>query len=656
MWATGFTSLAVVWLISLGYTCYQIIYPTECPHVNGSSAYRQCFEPLIGADDRIDIHFFVGTGDAPGNRSIWSAFNQSALDTFNVDFVVPIPPVVRTNAVQLNAWIVIEGGNKTIEEWVVQNEQVKPLDVKELTLGIHDTASTITEKDALPNKQHSILQVRTVPDPLKRMVVKHPITLLHRPLSSSSTRNLLDSASVIAEVVDNKKITSQVQVQHWKYGLHPLVVRWVHFGNNALQSSRVDVLNLHLHTRRMPISGEASRVYQYTYEPLLYVDDLSLMRKDLLVMSENVSWPDPKLRFRFTPTSVAMHAYKSMMTNVMEMAERVLGEVERDELRYWMSDERLTRYLLTQAITMLHLLLEYLAFRDDWHFFVGRENFSGISASATLFASLRNMILFLYLADSDTSIIVLFLMGKNIVWSFYKLYKVTKPSLQWVEGRRFPVLSYLDTKTMSEEEATIIAYDRYATLHVSMAVYPLVIGLSIYSLLHYTYSSWWSWLISSLADSVYSFGFISLCPQLYINYKLRSVAHLPMGAFAYKIFNTFIDDVFAFMVKMPLKHRIMTLRDDIVFLGFVYQWWAYRKDPSRTNEFGFKYDTHDKCSSAIKITASADAKQSQENSTVLAPETEPMPDTEILSSSPEAESTQEKSLHKRRSRSKSRNQ
>ncbi len=128
-----------------------------------------------------------------------------------------------------------------------------------------------------------------------------------------------------------------------------------------------------------------------------------------------------------------------------------------------------------------------------------------------------------------------------------------------------------------------------------------------------------------------------------------------MGAFAYKIFNTFIDDVFAFMVKMPLKHRIMTLRDDIVFLGFVYQWWAYRKDPSRTNEFGFKYDTHDKCSSAIKIT-SAHAKQNQENSTVLAPETEHVPDTEILSSSPEAESTQEKSLHKRRSRSKSRNQ
>jgi hypothetical protein len=81
-----------------------------------------------------------------------------------------------------------------------------------------------------------------------------------------------------------------------------------------------------------------------------------------------------------------------------------------------------------------------------------------------------------------------------------------------------------------------------------------------------------------------------MTPQLYINFKLKSVAHLPVKAFLYKIFNTFIDDVFAFLVKMPLKHRIMTLRDDIVFLGFLYQWYIYPADKSRPNEFGFVYD------------------------------------------------------------------
>lgn len=57
----------------------------------------------------------------------------------------------------------------------------------------------------------------------------------------------------------------------------------------------------------------------------------------------------------------------------------------------------------------------------------------------------------------------------------------------------------------------------------------------------------------------------------------------------YKIFNTFIDDVFAWVVKMPMKHRIMTLRDDVVFAIFLYQYIAYRTDKSRANEFGRAY-------------------------------------------------------------------
>ena len=105
--------------------------------------------------------------------------------------------------------------------------------------------------------------------------------------------------------------------------------------------------------------------------------------------------------------------------------------------------------------------------------------------------------------------------------------------------------------------------------------------------------SWYSWAVSSAADSVYALGFVRLCPQLYINYKLRSVAHLPLRAFGYKVFCTFIDDVFAFMVEMPLKHRLMTFRDDLVFLAFLAQWYWYPTDKKRVNEFGYAYEDDD---------------------------------------------------------------
>jgi hypothetical protein len=77
-----------------------------------------------------------------------------------------------------------------------------------------------------------------------------------------------------------------------------------------------------------------------------------------------------------------------------------------------------------------------------------------------------------------------------------------------------------------------------------------------------------------------------MIPSLYINYRLKSVAHMPAKAMMYKFLNTFIDDLFAFTIKMPLLHRLATLRDDVIFFVYIYQRWAYRVDYSRVNEFG----------------------------------------------------------------------
>uniref|UniRef100_A0A7S1RFZ6 Uncharacterized protein n=1 Tax=Alexandrium catenella TaxID=2925 RepID=A0A7S1RFZ6_ALECA len=93
-----------------------------------------------------------------------------------------------------------------------------------------------------------------------------------------------------------------------------------------------------------------------------------------------------------------------------------------------------------------------------------------------------------------------------------------------------------------------------------------------------------------MADFAYTFGFINMMPQIFINYKLKSVAHMPRRVLAYKFFVTFIDDVFAFAIMpnyMTQKHRLMTLRDDVVFLALLYQQHVYRADPGREDEFGF---------------------------------------------------------------------
>jgi hypothetical protein len=86
-------------------------------------------------------------------------------------------------------------------------------------------------------------------------------------------------------------------------------------------------------------------------------------------------------------------------------------------------------------------------------------------------------------------------------------------------------------------------------------------------------------------------------PALYINYRLRSVAHMPRRAMIYKctsslgglltpVLNTIVDDLFSFCISMPTLHRLACFRDDVIFVIYLYQMYAYKVDMSRVNEFG----------------------------------------------------------------------
>ena len=114
-------------------------------------------------------------------------------------------------------------------------------------------------------------------------------------------------------------------------------------------------------------------------------------------------------------------------------------------------------------------------------------------------------------------------------------------------------------------------YDDKAMYYVSYVLYPLILGYASYSLVHISHKSWYSWVLASLVGAVYTFGFVMMTPQLFINYKLKSVAHLPWRVMCYKALNTFIDDLFAFIITMPTMHRLACFRDDLVFFIYLYQ-------------------------------------------------------------------------------------
>lgn len=122
---------------------------------------------------------------------------------------------------------------------------------------------------------------------------------------------------------------------------------------------------------------------------------------------------------------------------------------------------------------------------------------------------------------------------------------------------------------------------------MSWLLWPVLFLCFAYSWAFRPVVSWYSWVLATLArcvqstqldcaggggaDSVarsvvYSFGFLAMTPQVYVNYRLRSVAHMPWAALVYSALNTFIDDLFAFLIKVRSRRcrrarsrRILTL-------------------------------------------------------------------------------------------------
>jgi len=210
----------------------------------------------------------------------------------------------------------------------------------------------------------------------------------------------------------------------------------------------------------------------------------------------------------------------------------------------------------------------------------------GLSSKTVIWRCVSTLIVFLYLLDEQTSLLVLVPTGISAVIEIWKVLKAFKVKISFSATR----LIKFDFGILNDREKETDALDSQAMGRLSYLLYPLCIAGAVYSLLYTPHKSWYSWSVKSLVNGVYAFGFLFMLPQLYINYKLKSVAHVPWRAFMYKAFNTFIDDVFAFIITMPTAHRVACFRDDIVFLIYLYQRWLYPVDKARVNEFGQSFE------------------------------------------------------------------
>ncbi|XP_075224777.1 putative lipid scramblase CLPTM1 [Lycorma delicatula] len=412
-----------------------------------------------------------------------------------------------------------------------------------------------------------------------------------KKLRFTKTQNLLtgETAATPEEVMKAETLQTEI-VSHW----HPnLTINLVTDQTNWVQGSIPPPLNEYF---EFTSNGEQ-------YKPPVYFNEFWNMIRDYQPINETTKTLD--LRLTYQPLSLFRWQIYSAQTMRSKWTSGLFQEDTEDEDQDSIKEALLdtSPYLLaaTVIVSILHSVFELLAFKNDIQFWNNRKSLEGLSVRMVFFNVFQSVVILLFVLDNDANMLIRISCFFSLAIELWKINKVVDINLD----RENKILGFLPRVKFTDKgsyvESSTKQYDQLAFKYLSWALYPLLIGYAVYSLLYQEHKGWYSWVLNMLYGFLLTFGFIMMTPQLFINYKLKSVAHLPWRMLSYKCLNTFIDDIFAFVIKMPTMYRIGCFRDDIVFFIFLYQRWIYKTDLTRVNEFGYSGEMEEEANKQVAV-------------------------------------------------------
>ncbi|XP_056618517.1 lipid scramblase CLPTM1L-like isoform X2 [Triplophysa dalaica] len=310
--------------------------------------------------------------------------------------------------------------------------------------------------------------------------------------------------------------------------------------------------------RYMKIIEDGKREKKKLYLPLLLVDELRSRLKDLIEINRTTKELPLTVSYD-TITLCKFRIWIHIQAVIYSLKHFGFSEQSLDEIKAMFVENGLHVLALSVLVPAFHLSFEVFAFKNDIRFWRDRKNLAGLSRRSVLWRCFSTIVIFLHLLEEQSSWLILLPTGIAALIELWKVNKVIELSPKFHDER-------LDDFERATEE-----YDSKAMKFLSYLMYPLCISGAIYSYLYLQNKSWYSWITNGLISGVYAFGFLSMVPQLFINYKLKSVAHLQMSTLMYKGLNTFISDVFSGIITTPGPHQLACFRDDVVFLIYLYQ-------------------------------------------------------------------------------------
>ncbi|CAD7951712.1 unnamed protein product [Amoebophrya sp. A120] len=309
-------------------------------------------------------------------------------------------------------------------------------------------------------------------------------------------------------------------------------------------------------------------------------------RKPKITLSEDSQTGQKSLNFttslHFSLMSAPRWRFQKTMEERLQATSASFGENSEEalQLRDLFANTSPTLLIVTLVVSILHTIFEFLAFKADVQFWSNQsaETLNKyVSVTSVLLNIVFETILLLYLYDQGSNFLVLLFSLVSIVIECWKVTRAMTFDCYWLFGK-IPLPKMISNSGRKEGSQD---WDWIAIKYLSTIFGPIVLSYATYSLLYECHKSYYSFLLETAASCVYAGGFILMTPQLFINYKLKSVAFLPWKRFIYRALNTFVDDLFSFIIRMPTMHRMGCFRDDVVFFVYLYQRWIYPVDKNR---------------------------------------------------------------------------
>uniref|UniRef100_A0A914RYX4 Cleft lip and palate transmembrane protein 1 n=1 Tax=Parascaris equorum TaxID=6256 RepID=A0A914RYX4_PAREQ len=164
-----------------------------------------------------------------------------------------------------------------------------------------------------------------------------------------------------------------------------------------------------------------------TYQPIFFFNDYWNLGAEFMPINESVR----ELNFTLTYAPLSLFKWQLYASQQMrgkwsqmlggDMFEE--GDDDQDSIKQALLETNPILLAVTIVVSILHTVFEFLAFKNDIQFWRSRKSLEGLSVRSVLFNVFQSVIVFLYICDNDTSIVVKLSVGIGLLIEMWKIPK-----------------------------------------------------------------------------------------------------------------------------------------------------------------------------------------------------------------------------------------